>query len=161
MRTDAEIMEEICELELEGLTQAELEGAHTALCGLLLIRTALSCRGGRGGRRFGKREAVMAKIAAQKWQEGGTGEWTFESVCSSLGMSTSFARRQIARYAEAVDQAPINTESAPKYVFGRPNPAKADPMEFNLLDDLSPDTPDQDYWEDFHAHGSPEAATAY
>lgn len=154
MRTDLEIMEEICEAELEGLSQAELEGAHTALCGLLLIRTALDYRGGLGGRRFSKWAATRAKAIARQWQEGGIGEWTFESVCSALGMSPCYARRQIAGYAEAAGRPAINSRPAPTQ-------AETGLMEFDLLADVSPDTPDSDYWDDHHANHSPEAAAAH
>jgi hypothetical protein len=119
-RTDAQIIEEICRLELESLSDTEISGGYASLCGLILIRTALASRGGMGGRRYWHREAVAQRAAAQRWVNGGGGVWTFRSVCESLGMDVDYARRAIDRYAEVLQEEAINTPTMPRFIFGKP-----------------------------------------
>lgn len=117
-KTDAELLEDCCRIELEDRTAEELDGAYTALCEMVLLKTSLALRGPRA-----YQEASQARVRAEwrhasRWLDGHCGVWTFQTVCDALDMNPDFARQRLVRYAAAERARPISSPATRK-VFGR------------------------------------------
>jgi hypothetical protein len=117
-RTDAELLEECCQIELTDRTPEELDGAYQAICVLVMAKTSLALRGPKDVDMIVKKQAWLDQRSAAQWVDGNVGEWTFTSVCDALDMDVRFARERLIAYAESARRRTINT-SAPRKVFGR------------------------------------------
>jgi hypothetical protein len=117
-KTDTELLEECCQIELIDRTPEELDGAYQAICTLVMAKTSLALRGPKDVDMIVKKQAWLDQRSAAQWVHGNVGEWTFTSVCNALDMDVRFARERLIAYAESARERTINT-SAPRKVFGR------------------------------------------
>jgi hypothetical protein len=124
-RTDGQIIEDCCRIELCSRSPEELDGAHRALCVLVMAKTSLAIKERPSGLHV-RKKWLHAQQDAARWLAGGVGEWNLQSVCEALGMDAAFVRSRLARYAASARAKSINT-AAPRKVFGRLYNANSSP----------------------------------
>jgi hypothetical protein len=96
-------MQEVIETELEPRTAEELAGAYRAICGMMLVHTAMSTR-----RTVACSEDARQKKAARQWIRGG-GVLPYAECCEALGLCQRRAAECIRVFAESRRLPSINT----------------------------------------------------
>jgi hypothetical protein len=102
-------MDNVVDAGLEGLAAQEIAGAYKALCGMMLVQTAIAfkrkpCR---------RKDTARERVAAREWVANEGGVLTFGECCEVMGMDKEWTRQALHGLAEAEQLPPIN-----RVVFG-------------------------------------------
>lgn len=92
------MIEQAIEAQLEERTPEELAGAYRALCGMMLVYSALAVR----KRRINRNDDAYQKNAAKAWLAGKRGIITFPECCVVLDMNACKAAKAIMDVAPAL-----------------------------------------------------------
>ena len=95
-------MLQVIEAQLAPLNAETVAGAYRAICGMMLIHTAMSSR-----RVVACNEDARQKKAAREWVKGG-GALPYTECCEALGLDKKLAAECIRRFAETRKHHPIN-----------------------------------------------------
>lgn len=97
-------MDNVAEASLEGLCAQELASAYKALCGMMLIQTAIAFK----KRQCHRKDTAKERNAARQWVAGAAGVLTFGECCEVMGMDEDRTRRALYGLAVEERKAPIN-----------------------------------------------------
>ena len=105
-------MEAVIEASLESLSGQEVASAYRALCGMILVQTAIAFR----RKPSARKDTAMETLAARKWIEGG-GVISFGEACEATGMDMERVRRGLHALAEARALPAISMSNAGVYLY--------------------------------------------
>lgn len=89
------MIDKAIEAQLEERTPEELAGAYRALCGMMLVHSALAFR----RRALCRNEDAYQKNEAKRWMVNGRGVLSFAECCAALDMNVAKAQRAIREFA--------------------------------------------------------------
>lgn len=101
------MIEQAIESQLADRTPEELAGAYRALCGMMLVYSAIAVR----RKRITRNDDAYQKNAAKAWLAGKRGIITFPECCAALEMNACKAAKAITDVAPALGRRPINRAS--------------------------------------------------
>lgn len=102
-------MDSVIEASLEPLCEQEIASAYRALCGMMLIQTALSFK----QRPCHRKDAARERRAAREWVWNNDGVLRFAECCEVMGMDADTVRRSLQAIAAEAPKPAIN-----RVVFG-------------------------------------------
>lgn len=98
------MIDQAIEAQLESRTPQELAGAWRALCGMMLVYSAIAVR----KKRISRNDDAYQKKAASAWLAGKGGVITFPECCAVLEMNAGRAKQAIREFAPRRVPRPIN-----------------------------------------------------
>lgn len=100
-------LDQVIEEQLEQTAPEELAGAYRALCGMMLVYSALAYR----RRHISRNDDAHQKNAVKAWLAGGGGVISFPECCQVLEMNAGRAERAIRECAPRHSVRPIKREN--------------------------------------------------
>ena len=97
-------LDQIIDEQLDHATPAELAGAYRALCGMMLVYSALAFR----KRHINRNDDAYQKNAAKNWLASGGGVLTFPECCEAWDMNAGRAEKAIRECVPRHSTLPIN-----------------------------------------------------
>lgn len=94
-------LDQAIEASLAERNPQEIAGAYQAICGMMLLNSALAIR----RRICARNENALEKNAAKRWVAGSSGVLNFAECCEALDMDAAWTRRALEELGSPISKA--------------------------------------------------------